>query len=472
MLDPTGHVPDWVEGRDSHYEIKKPADDIREYEDYWFEGYHTTTLEGKHLISSIIKETGTIYNYKKTNKEVWDYNQVYTKIQIIYDDDGNLKKIDTLEADPPTRIYFSQVSAIYSQYYKPASEDATENEAMKETVATVKVWTLNGKYDNEFSKDSPALTIVSDSKDGQAIAMSVVKSEINSITGKNIEVNGVINEKNEAEKQALKEVQNVLGMKQTGKFDAETFYKMEMYLAEKYQKAQNRLNHRWKVLEIGLDSPDSSNDSTDNDKTYEKMLNVINYKQYDTNWESFKMSDGHTLHHYGCTITAAAMAISYLDPSNPVNPGQHLAEMKPFDNPNNPKYKADIPYAWWIGAREHNLSYLRYGHNKEDINSSDEFDNLKDKIFDYVYNKNIPVILKFYRRNSQGHENTHFIVVKGFSGTLPLDSNGNPKKEDIQTSMFYVNDPGTSKNITLDDVYNQSGYSKTHLIRLDIFTQK
>lgn len=159
-------------------------------------------------------------------------------------------------------------------------------------------------------------------------------------------------------------------------------------------------------------------------RTFSKSLTVPDYKQFDPAWKSLITSCGGTMGAQGCAITSCAMVFN-------VAPDVHLEEM----NGN------DCPYDWSYAANLKGMSVTQlYG----------DFESLKHDVFDYVYYQGIPVIIEVKGSN------THFVVVDGFLGTLPVfdDGEGNelPGTGSITASMFKVNDPGSSTRTNLDMV--------------------
>jgi len=160
-------------------------------------------------------------------------------------------------------------------------------------------------------------------------------------------------------------------------------------------------------------------------KSYSKTLSTVSYKQFDTKWKNLVTSCGKTMGQQGCAITSCAMIFN-------VQPDVHLEEMKN-------KGGADCPYQWSTGASLKNKTYSA---------KSGSFDALKATMFENIISKGLPMVVSVPG---------HFIVVKGFVGTLPIEPDGGPIYSSITADMFKVNDPGSSSNTTLQDVINQKG---------------
>lgn len=160
-------------------------------------------------------------------------------------------------------------------------------------------------------------------------------------------------------------------------------------------------------------------------QTYSKTLSIVSYKQFDSRWKDLKTSCGGTMGQEGCAITSCAMIFNTL-------PDVHLAEMKA-------KGGADCPYQWTTAASLKNKTYSA---------TTGSFDSLKASMFENIITKGLPMVVAVPG---------HFIVVKGFVGTLPVDPDGNIFYSSITADMFKVNDPGSSSNATLQDVINQKG---------------
>lgn len=170
-------------------------------------------------------------------------------------------------------------------------------------------------------------------------------------------------------------------------------------------------------------------------KTYNVDLKTPSFKQFNdgTNkWYSKKTSCGGTIGEEGCFLTSTAMIFKGFGDN--VDPGTLTDKLKS-------DYKgADCPFAWDTAAK----AYSHTWHNK----TNGSFDNIRDDLFELIVNSRIPVMV---------HVPNHLVVVKGFSGTLTVDIDGYPYYTEITASMFKVNDPGSSKNTTLQDVITQKG---------------
>ncbi|WP_059171967.1 hypothetical protein [Bacillus sp. FJAT-27445] len=165
-------------------------------------------------------------------------------------------------------------------------------------------------------------------------------------------------------------------------------------------------------------------------KTYNRDLLTPSFKQFDTTWGSKITSCGGTMKAEGCIITSVAMLFKGFGDS--LNPGTFLDALKPTG--------ADCPFNWLSAAN-------KYGHSYHD-KTTGTFSALKGNIFDLIVNKGTPVLIRV-----PGHT----VVAKAFSGTLSVDIDGNPYYSQITASMINVNDPGSSTNVTLQDVINQRG---------------
>ena len=171
------------------------------------------------------------------------------------------------------------------------------------------------------------------------------------------------------------------------------------------------------------------------DRTYSKTVSVNNYKQCGQSWSSHRTSCGGSMCYEGCTISCGAMIFK-------VSPTTHLEELKVSGG-------ADCPYQWSTAARKHGKSHTQ---------KLGSFDSLKATMFNYIYNKNTPVIARV------SGSTTHFIVVKGVNAELPM-VNGSPDLSKLTTSMFIVNDPGSNSNQTIADVLNKY----PSFTRIDVF---
>jgi hypothetical protein len=97
----------------------------------------------------------------------------------------------------------------------------------------------------------------------------------------------------------------------------------------------------------------------------------------------------------------------------------------------------------WSGAAS------KYGHSVAEL-APGTFDQLKAKLFDYIYNKNKPIVY------CVSGSTTHAVVITGINATIPVDPDtGAPETAYLTSSMFYVNDPGNNSNSTLDQVFSR-----------------
>ncbi|EST55258.1 hypothetical protein T458_08010 [Brevibacillus panacihumi W25] len=163
-------------------------------------------------------------------------------------------------------------------------------------------------------------------------------------------------------------------------------------------------------------------------KTFSRNLRVEYFGQGDSPWGSRKTSCKDTMRSEGCIITSVAMIFKKYGDS--VDPGILLDDMQP----------KDCPFDWWVAASVYNHTY--------EGKTSGTFKQLRDEIFDLVYDQRIPIMLRVPN---------HTVVAVGFQGTLSVDEDGNPNYNEITPSMILVNDPGKASNKTLQDVIDQRG---------------
>ncbi|MGD9676785.1 MAG: C39 family peptidase [Vulcanibacillus sp.] len=167
-------------------------------------------------------------------------------------------------------------------------------------------------------------------------------------------------------------------------------------------------------------------------RTFSRDLGTPSFLQGSGDWSSEITSCEGTMASEGCFITSAAMIFKGFGDN--VDPGTMLDNLK--DNYDG----ADCPFLWSTAAS----AYAHTWNGK----TFGTFDQVKDDIFDLIYNQGIPVMI---------HVPNHMIVAKKFYGTLAVDAEGNIFYTQITPSMIYINDPGSSFNETLQDVIDDNG---------------
>ena len=164
---------------------------------------------------------------------------------------------------------------------------------------------------------------------------------------------------------------------------------------------------------------------------FSKTLPVPKYQQQDSKWANEPTDcvddEGNveTVGEVGCLLTCGAMVLGE-------TPLDHLKTLAKYKVSNCLYIPSDVAEG------------LEISHST----SEGDFDDLKEEIFNYVYNKKIPVIARLY--NSNKPYPTHFIVIKGFEGEVESDKNG-LVFDNVTEDMFKVNDPGFTDNRTLED---------------------
>ncbi|MFD0695430.1 C39 family peptidase [Paenibacillus sp. GCM10027628] len=167
-------------------------------------------------------------------------------------------------------------------------------------------------------------------------------------------------------------------------------------------------------------------------RTFINNLNTQKYLQCGQSWSGSTTSCGGSMCSEGCYITSTAMVFKSF--GDTVDPGTLLAALKPN--------AADCPINWTSAAS-------KYGHTVGE-QAPGTFDQLKAKLFDYIYNKNKPVVY------CVSGSTTHAVVITGVNATIPVDPDtGAPETAYLTSSMFYVNDPGNNSNSTLDQVFSR-----------------
>jgi hypothetical protein len=153
-------------------------------------------------------------------------------------------------------------------------------------------------------------------------------------------------------------------------------------------------------------------------------LTVVDQKQFDPLWASYKTSCLGTMQSEGCYITGTSMALNFLGKST--TPLSVLNALKPT--------KADCPLYWGGAASTYGVSHSTTAGN---------FSSLKAAMFDEIYYNHRPVVATV---------NGHAVLVRAFDGILSTDASNHINKGDITSDMFYINDPGSSSRTKLQQV--------------------
>lgn len=152
------------------------------------------------------------------------------------------------------------------------------------------------------------------------------------------------------------------------------------------------------------------------------QLDVPSYKQYDAEWAN-KTITYSTIGKVGCLVTSIAMKYSY-EVKDRVEPDEMLALLT-FSGDN----------LQWI-------SFSNLGYTMEQP-SSTLTQSVMQKIYNYLKAGN-PVIVG--AKNSSGGQ--HYVVVTGYNGSTGSS---------LSSSAFVIQDPGSSKRDTLDDLFASYG---------------
>ena len=172
-------------------------------------------------------------------------------------------------------------------------------------------------------------------------------------------------------------------------------------------------------------------------RTFTNLISgIADYKQGALPWGPWPMHGdppGRTMANSGCCLCSNADVLN-------ISPEVIYNYLYPLNG--------DCLFSWSLMQQKYGVIYTRYG----DSTDSTTFQMLKKQMFDFVYNKNMPLLL--YTHNASTNRE-HWVVATGFNGTLPLYSDGYgneyPDLGAITTSMFIIHDPGTSSTYTLAD---------------------
>lgn len=176
-------------------------------------------------------------------------------------------------------------------------------------------------------------------------------------------------------------------------------------------------------------------------KLYNINFPVPYYNQNTSPWAGLPLC-GSTFAWCGCAYTAAAMLISYLRNDSSITPSSTYSAGGG---------QCDMP--WSTVTSNWGLSCQR-----DPSSGSSSFDILKHGMLSLLNSSLLPFIVYIASDAGSNPAHSHYVVVKGFYGELPLiqDSSAGwqPDTNQITASMFLVNDPGSSNYVTLQDSIN------------------
>lgn len=170
---------------------------------------------------------------------------------------------------------------------------------------------------------------------------------------------------------------------------------------------------------------------------------MVYFNQNSAPWGGVDMCDK-DFAAYGCAYTSVTMDLTYFGRT-----GADGDIIDPLDVYND--LGRACSFSWTSAASTYGLTLTTLPTNG--TNSS--FEALKANIFDYVVNNNTPVVL--FTNKLSDSTKTHYLIVKGFYGTLPVDADGNLVLSGITPSMILINDSLNASRTTLQQYLDYRG---------------